>query len=336
MDRIGRVVLLKMKKYIISFIIIFSLNWYAYSKGEREIPSNAQMATFITKEFNGVNSNGKIYGAFPEKDCLVFIKQEIQGDFSYETINKVNIVTNEKILLINPLSIYSFDSNKLSQIAIRQIWFINENELYFSLYCNYKESQKKSEIINSVFYFDSGQVIKLNENERFSENRFRNDANRHMYTEVDDSDGLIKVYFGDTRELEIIKKPQIEIDDFLIFSGFSDSELILVTEEESTELFITWNYREDIEIKRFNIPDSGYDLPCFSPNGKHIAMFSFKFGILLYDIETEATVYIIDTYKTSPKYYPLYTSVFWSWDSEVLFIESGSWLYSIKMDEINW
>lgn len=325
-----------MKRVFLSALIIFCVLFSAFSSGEREIPPDAQMATFITKEFNGVNSNGKIYGAFPEKDCLVFIKREIQGDFSYETINKVNIVTNEKTLLINPLSIYSFDSNKLSQIAIRQIWFINENELYFSLYCNYKESQKKSEIINSVFYLDSGQVIKLNENERFSENRFRNDANRHMYTEVEDSEGLIKVYFGDTRELETIKKPQIEMDDFMVFSGFSDSELILVTEEESTELFITWNYREDIEIKRFNIPDSGYDLPCFSPNGKHIAMFSFKFGILLYDIETEATVYIIDTYKTSPKYYPLYTSAFWSWDSEVLFIESGSWLYSIKMDETNW
>lgn len=84
----------------------------------------------------------------------------------------------------------------------------------------------------------------------------------------------------------------------------------------------------------YDSPDPEYDVPVPSPDGKYVAMFSYKYGVLLMNLQSEDSVHIIATYETRPQYWPLYTSAFWSEDSETLFIESNSKVYFVKMHDL--
>lgn len=326
-----------MKRTLFSIFIIFTVLYSAFSSGkaEREIPPDAQMATFITNEYNNTKSNGWISRAFPEKDCLLVERTEILEGLTYETINKLNIITREESIVFTPLSIDFIDLNELERIAISKFLFINDNDIIITIINDYRDINKKSIYIDILFSLDTGKIIRLNENE-LNYDRFQNDANRHMITSPKTKDNNITVYFGDTRKSEKIKLPEIDFPIDIAYPGYSDSEIILVVKKETSIDLIRWDFRKECAIKTYNIPDTTYNIPYFSPDRKYIALFSYNYGILLIDIRSGGTVHIIDTEITSPVYFPLYTSAFWSWDSEVLYIFSDASLYSIKMDEINW
>lgn len=147
-------------------------------------------------------------------------------------------------------------------------------------------------------------------------------------------ENIIEVYFADKKEAEKIELPKIGFPIDFAYPGYSDSELILVVKTETSIELIRWDFRDEQEVKKYVIPETDYQIPHFSSDRKYVAMFDYNHGILLMNLETGDIAHIIDTYETSLRYAPLYTSVFWSWDSETLYIISRSNLYSIRMDEI--